>query len=72
MAIYKTRKRGGPIYKRSLGGDVISLVPERAVWELRLPGGRRIVRVVEKAVYVIDASGVRRKRLRLGVRVEKA
>jgi hypothetical protein len=69
MGIRSKRRRGGPLYRRC-GSQVISYVPERVVWELRLPGMKRApLRLIEKAVYVIDEAGVRRVRQGLAVRL---
>ena len=71
MNIRTARKRGGPIYRRC-GSQVVSFVPETVVWELRLPGSRRaMLRVIEKAVYVIDRAGVRRVHHRLMLRFKR-
>jgi len=67
MVIRKSRRRGGPIYRRC-GSEVISYVPEVVTWELRLTVRRiALLRVVQKAVYIIDQRGVRRARI--GVRI---
>jgi hypothetical protein len=69
MDIRSERRRGRPIY-RQCGSQVISYIPERVVWELHLPGMKRAtLRLIERAVYVIDEAGVRRVRQGLAVRL---
>lgn len=71
MGIRSTRRRGAPVY-RQCGSQVISYVPEQVVWELRLPGrSRAILRVIERAVYVIDDAGVRRVRRGFALRLAR-
>lgn len=68
MRIYKSKWRGRPVY-RWCGQEVISYVAERVTWEIRLARTRvALLRVVQRAVYVIDGRGVRRATL--GTRVE--
>jgi hypothetical protein len=69
MVIHKSRRRGAPIHRRC-GSEVISYVPEVVSWELRLAGGRlALLRVVQRAVYIIDQDGVRCVKLSLHLRL---
>ncbi|HKP54479.1 MAG TPA: hypothetical protein VJ183_17725 [Chloroflexia bacterium] len=68
MVIQKSRRRSGPLYRRC-GSEVISYVPEVVTWELRLAGRHfTLLRIVQKAVYIIDQGGVRREKLSLRLR----
>jgi hypothetical protein len=65
MSIRTVRRRGGPIY-RLRGGEVISIVPETVVREIRLLWRRyALFCIIEKAAYIIDGRGVRRVRRRI-------
>lgn len=61
MVIRMFRRRGSPKYQ-SMRDEIVSLVPKKISFEIRIPPLKRaLVTMTRRSVYIIDTKGVRRR-----------